>query len=119
MSRSYCFCSENTRCLLESIFAMSSPGLLAADTSKLQLPSTTSAIGTWTFSMIRKTLGSSDSVLKQGGSQQSVDSLDIDNDEEGHEAGLETDWYVASNLQGPLMQGFYGYKVNFAGTYGN
>ena len=86
--------SENTRYLLESIFAMSSPGLLAADTSKLQLPSTTSAIGTWTFSMIRKTLGSSESVLKQGGSQQSVDSLDIDNDEEGHEAGLETDWYV-------------------------
>lgn len=84
--------SENTRCLLELIFSMSSPGLLAADTSKLQLPPTPSAIGTWTFSMIRKKLGSSESFPKQGGSQQSVDSLDIDNDEEGHEAGLETDW---------------------------
>ena len=82
-------CSENTRCLLELIFAMSSPGLLAADTSKLQVPST-STMGNWTFSMIKKALGSSESVPSQGGSQQSFES--IDNDEEGHEAGLETDW---------------------------
>ena len=83
---------------MESIFAMSSPGLLATDSSKLQVPTTPATIGSWTFSVIKRTLGSIESIQRQSGSQHSqhsqpsVDSLDIDNDEEGNEAGLETDW---------------------------
>ena len=80
---------------MESMFAMSSPGLLAADTSKLQVPTTPATMGSWNFSRIKRTLGSVESMLRQSGSQHSqhsVDSLDIDNDEEGNEAGLETDW---------------------------
>ena len=84
---------------MESIFSMSSPGLLAAESAAdpggkvqtLQAPSST--IRDWTFRILRRSLGSVESD-KKGGSQPTIETVDSDEEEGLEESGLETDWSV-------------------------